>query len=61
MIETLVTMETALSAPSPTYEVDYREDLVTKMAQAWDIAKSKIRGAQDAQKVQYDQYALVIG
>ena len=54
--------ETGLSMPSPTYEVDmedYRSENVTKLSQAWCLAKNKIEKAQDAQKVQYDKRARV--
>ena len=52
--------ETGLSLPTPSYSIDvedYRTELVTKLKTAWEIAKERIKGAQDAQKVQYDRHA----
>ena len=54
--------ETTLSQPVSPYTVDledYRSDLASRMTQAWAIAKEKINGAQQAQKIQFDKKAKV--
>ena len=53
-------METVLSRPAPLYPVeieDYRRELIMKLSSAWTIAREKIKGAQRAQKLQYDRGA----
>jgi len=52
--------ETVLSQPISPYIVDiddYQCELMTRMSQAWTIAKEKITNAQQAQKIQYDKTA----
>lgn len=43
----------------PLEIVDYRSELITKLASAWTIAREKKKGAQRAQKLQYDRHAKV--
>ena len=55
-----VPTETVLSAPSSIYAVDiddYKSEMMTKMSRAWEVARSKIEGAQNSQKIQYDHHA----
>ena len=53
--------ETALTAPIPRAEVDlatYKEQVVQGLTEAWGLAQSHVRRAQDRQKKVHDQHAV---